>query len=260
MKNTAILVVSCDHYADLWPPFFRCFWKYWPDCPFPVYLGRGTAEFNDPRVRHVYAGKDVSYSDNLLAMLERIPEEWVIFWVEDRIISARVDTNRVQQLVADAQRRSAAYLKLIPEHPLAYGEKAGMLGPVPKGTSYRVSMTIALWQKRSLRALLRRGETAWEIERKGSGRSNAQDAAYLALTPSQRRSPPIAHVHIIAKGKLLRDSRVFLAREGLAESLARRDIETWGNFLYSRLYHIYFRIVRPIQWWLLAARNYTGRR
>ena len=35
----SVLVPSCDAYADLWIPFFALFWRYWSDCPFPVYLG-----------------------------------------------------------------------------------------------------------------------------------------------------------------------------------------------------------------------------
>jgi len=34
----AVLVVSCDKYADLWPPFFQLFLRFWPECPFSVYL------------------------------------------------------------------------------------------------------------------------------------------------------------------------------------------------------------------------------
>lgn len=37
--DVAVVVASCDAYADLWEPFFRLFRRYWPDCPYPVYLG-----------------------------------------------------------------------------------------------------------------------------------------------------------------------------------------------------------------------------
>jgi hypothetical protein len=36
--NLAVIVVSCDLYSDVWKPFFTLFFKYWNDCPFPVYL------------------------------------------------------------------------------------------------------------------------------------------------------------------------------------------------------------------------------
>ena len=39
IKNKfAILIVSCDKYSDLWDPFFKLFFKFWPDCPFNIYL------------------------------------------------------------------------------------------------------------------------------------------------------------------------------------------------------------------------------
>ena len=38
MQDMCILVVSCDKYADCWTPFSDCMRKFWPDCPYPVYL------------------------------------------------------------------------------------------------------------------------------------------------------------------------------------------------------------------------------
>ena len=37
-SDSAILILSCDKFSDLWKPFFDLFWKYWPDCPYNVYL------------------------------------------------------------------------------------------------------------------------------------------------------------------------------------------------------------------------------
>ncbi len=37
-SELAILVCSCDKYADVWEPFFKLFFKFWPDCPYPIYL------------------------------------------------------------------------------------------------------------------------------------------------------------------------------------------------------------------------------
>ena len=38
MQDMCILVVSCDKYADCWTPFSDCMRKFWPYCPYPVYL------------------------------------------------------------------------------------------------------------------------------------------------------------------------------------------------------------------------------
>jgi hypothetical protein len=42
-KACVVLVLSCDHYRDLWPAVTMLFNRYWPDCPWPKYLASDTA-------------------------------------------------------------------------------------------------------------------------------------------------------------------------------------------------------------------------
>ena len=49
----SVLVISCDRYADLWRPFFELFWRHWPDCQGPVYLGSNFTDYSDPRVQTI---------------------------------------------------------------------------------------------------------------------------------------------------------------------------------------------------------------
>lgn len=245
--DVSILVVSCDRYASLWSPFFRTFFKYWPDCPYPVFLGCGELQAPDPRVTTLATGEDIDYSTNLLAMLRRIPSEWVIFWVEDRMVSSRVDTAKVAELVAAAQELGAAYLKLIPEHPLAYGERGRDWGPVPPGTVYRISMTVCLWRKNALVRILRPGENAWQIEKLGSGRSAGLAEPFLALSPALRRRPPIPHEHVVIKGRLFRRVLCFLRREQLEELRQAWPLQSWRNASYVVLYDLASAVLRPWQ-------------
>jgi hypothetical protein len=72
LPDASILVVSCDGYQDLWKPFFSCFLKYWPDCPFPVYLGSNNLTYPDCRVRSLAIEIYIDYSSNLIKMLHNI--------------------------------------------------------------------------------------------------------------------------------------------------------------------------------------------
>jgi hypothetical protein len=248
----AIVVVSCDRYSSLWRPFFSTFFKYWPDCPYPVYLGTGFGSFEHPKVSCIQVGQDIDYSSNLLSILSRIPAKWIIFWVEDRVISSAVSTETVRALVSDAQAQGAAYLKLIPEHPLAYSEAELPFGVIPRGTSYRVSMTVCLWQKQVLESLLVRGETAWEIEKRGSTRSNQRKELFLGLNPKLKQCPPIPHEHLVIKGRVFRRVQSFLRREGLESDLMSWPLQTWKNRLYVWAYESVTAILRPYQAWRLS--------
>jgi hypothetical protein len=237
MEDVAVLIVSCDRFEDLWRPFFTCFFKYWPDCPYPVYLGSNFAQYKHDRVRPILVGEDLDYSSNLLSMVHAIDQEWIVTWIEDRALSAKVDTRRIEGLINWAQTQGAGCLKLIANHPFApFADGSGEVGEVTRRTPYRMSVTVALWHKPTLLALLRRGESAWDLERNGSERSNRLDAKFLTLTISQRRNPPISDVHLIIKGHLLRDARKFLSLEGLHDCLRHRPLQTVGSYWYVKTY------------------------
>lgn len=246
-QEIAVLVVSCDRYSDLWAPFFKCFFKYWSDCPFQVYLGTNHKVLEDRRITTIAIGDDRSYSENLRAMLQQVREQWVIFWVDDRFISGPVDTARVMNLVRRAQEAGAASLKLIPEHPFGYPASISGINSVPKGTFYRVSLTVTLWQAVCLNTLLPPGESAWQLEKKGMHRSNALVEPFYALTRSNQRHPPIPHAHILIKGRLIRASLRFLKEEDLLGAFHSRELQTFTSQVYTVLFHGILRVVAPIR-------------
>ena len=254
-EDPAILVVSFDAYQDLWPVFFQAFFKYWPDCPYRVYLGANTATYADPRVTPVLIGADRDYSSNLLAMLAQVPNAWVITWIEDRPPCAPVDTPRLVQAIQLAQQRQAAYLKLIPLYPLALVPAQAVIGEIPRGWRYRVSLTVALWQQAALRQLLQPGETAWDIERRGSGRSVDLPSDFYTLPFVTRHAPPLRDQHLVLKGQVMRAALPWLRREGLWPLLARRPVQSWGAYLYNRIYYLLFDLYYEALWLLTQWRG-----
>ena len=243
----AILVVSFDAYQDLWPVFFQLFFKYWPDCPYPVYLGANRATYTHPRVTPVLIGADQDYSTNLQAMLAQVPQAWVITWIEDRPPCAPVDTARVAQAIAQAQQRQAAYLKLISIYPLAL-TPAGEIGEIPAGNRYRVSLTVALWRAAALQQLLHPGESAWDIERRGSQRAGEVAGGFYGLSFATRWQPPIPQRHLVLKGRLMRAALPFLKREGLRASLAQRPVQSLGAWLYDWAYYRAYDALYLLRW------------
>ena len=76
--STALLVVSCDSYRDMWGPFFTLLFRYWDDCPFPVFLGSNFEPYPDRRVVALTIGEDRDWSSNLLQMLSAIPLDGIL--------------------------------------------------------------------------------------------------------------------------------------------------------------------------------------
>jgi hypothetical protein len=179
---TALLVVSCDAYQDLWEPFFTLLFRYWADCPFRIYLGSNYATYPDPRVTALAIGEDRDWSSNLLQMLEMIPAGGVLLLQEDFLIDRPVQTERVTQLIDYATARQAACLRLMPiPGPDVFCADNFEVGEIGKGSAYRVSLQAAWWKKEALAAVARAGESPWQFEHQGSHRSDSLSAPFLSL-------------------------------------------------------------------------------
>lgn len=236
-KNVSLLVVSCDAYKDLWKPYFKSLFKYWPDCPYPVYLGSNKSEYSDSRVNGILIGQDKDYSSNLIAMLHRVESPWVILWIEDLLISRRIDTEYISKLVNNAQENNVGYLKLATSTPWVFTKnKEQLMGAIPKGVKYRSGIGLALWNKETLLNLLVPGESAWEIERNGSHRSNSFVEPFYALTPNVRSNPPITVINSVIKGKWNPDVLTFLKKEGLDDHIPNRKNQPLWSYLYGKAY------------------------
>lgn len=233
-NDVTILVVSWDGYRDVWEPFFHCFFKYWPDCPYPVLLGSNTLTYSDTRVSPVFVGTDQDYSTNLLRMLCYVDTEWIILWIDDVLLSAQVNTNRIHNLITLAQRKMAGHVRLniAPFYivPLfARDSRDREFSEMPKGAPYRVSIGLSLWRRSVLVKLLKPGETAWDIERRGTQRTYDLEEKFYCLSKYSSDVPPFPFVHGIYRGKWLRSAASFLRQEGLQDYLKTRGVQTWWS-------------------------------
>jgi len=244
-NDVALLVVSCDAYKDLWNPYFHSLFKYWPDCPYPIYLGSNENEFSDSRVKSILIGPDKDYSSNLLAMLDHIESPWVIIWIEDLFLSETVNTAYISKLVSSAQREKVGYLKLTTNTPMSFiDNKTQMIGPIPIGVKYRLGIGLGLWNKETLIKLLIPGENAWQIERNGSHRSNSFKEPFYALSTNARSNPNLIVINSVIKGKWNLDVLPFLKKEGFGYCLPNRQKISLLSYLYGRIYKLRLKIFR----------------
>lgn len=177
MKKCAVLVVSCDNYADVWQPFFGLFRQFWGNCPYPIYLLANSLQPHYPSVNIINVGQDRSWSDNLIQALHQLEEEYVFLFLEDLLLSGMVNTENVDRLFRWAIENDVNYVRLNPstKPDKRYNE---LVGVVSKGTIYRASVVACLWKKSVLLDLLKPGENAWEFEEYGSIRSDVYDGFY----------------------------------------------------------------------------------
>lgn len=243
MDNIAVLIVSCDKYSDLWEPFFRLFRRYWPTCPYKVYLLSNTLSGDIPGVNSILMGEDTSWSDNLRLGLDHIPEEYVFLLLDDLFLIGKVDEKEVVRLFKWVVDSKVNYLRMnpYPRPDKAFNESVGV---VSKGTIYRTSTVLSIWKKQVLKSLLVPGESAWDFEINGSIRSDSLDGFYSTeeiLFP---------HINGVIKGKWDRKALKLISRIGVELNTQKRCV--MGR---KESFFLYFRRKRTFLLHLLPSRH-----
>lgn len=199
MSNVAILIPSCDKYSDLWKPFFDIFWRRWPDCPYPVYLGSNSQTYPDDRVKNLSIGEDESWAVGVTRMLDEIPATHIILILEDFFLVDDVDTGEVERVVKIAMDNQVACLRLRanegPTHALA-GHPG--IGRFAVGEPYRVSAQAAVWDVSQMRKLLLPEFSAWDFEHTGSYLSD-----HMGLKLWGVFGAVVNYRHVVEKGRWL---------------------------------------------------------
>ena len=243
--KAAILVTSCDKYQDLWEPFFTLFFRYWPDCPYPVYLGTNHLMHDNPRVKTIAVGDDTDWSSGFRGMLEEIPHPYVIVLIEDYLLTKYVDTVRIDRLITYMEEKGAGCLRLFPGsgHDLPYLDNPEV-GEISKGADYRLSLQAAIWNKQTLLELLREGESAWELELNGTKRTNNLDVPFLCVTGD---SPIPYFCTGVVKGKWVREAVELCEKEGIKVDLTVRSVQTpVDRFLRSEIISKLIGVIRNL--------------
>ncbi len=243
-SELAVLVLSCDRYADLWPPFFALFKKYWPDCPYPVYLGANTRAYADGKVTSLGTGADENWSDSARAIVSQIPEPYVLILLEDFLLTQPVDSGLMAQCLGWMKELDAGYMRLKP-YPPPDRRIAGipLVGEIETGAPYRVSLMAAIWEKDTFLQALKSGESAWQMELLGSARSGQLKKRFFCTW-----RPVIHYLGGVTFGKWLPAAVKFCRKEGIALDLAARGQMSTAQILTRNLRKLTGGVAAAIPW------------
>lgn len=169
-SRTAVLVMSCKRFKQVWHPFFVLFHKFWPHCPYEVFLATDSDSY--PGVKMLSTGEpDPGWGTICLNALRNINAERIIMFQEDFLIRNAVDNYRVRKLVRHAFDYNIGCLRLGPcPGPTAPWHATEALGLIGKTDEYRVSLQLAIWKKSVLMSLVRDGDSPWLVEVRGPER------------------------------------------------------------------------------------------
>lgn len=214
--DCALLVLSCDAYADLWPPFFTLLRRNWPDCPFPIYLGTGEASQAPAGVIVLRSDGGKDWSRCLLNYLDALPQSHVLLMLDDFFLRDLVLNEEILYCLRFAQIRKAIQLRLIPRpKPTDRLTNEKNIGISTPGSPYRLSTQAAIWDRRELRALLRENESIWEFEHNGNLRATEQGGGFYSVwRPVLPYAGWFAH-HVVEKGRWLPHEKWIFLRQNV---------------------------------------------
>lgn len=238
----AILILSCDKYADLWEPFFYLFWKNWQDCPYPVYLGSNTIAYKkDKRVKTVLSGKDTDWSTSFKKILAQISEKYIFVWMEDAFITSKMETERFEETFNFLKTSGAIHIYHRPNLRPDRWINEGKYGVHEKGMPYRVSV-VGFWQKDYLGKLLTDGENSWNFEIMGSYRSSYTDGFYCL------NKQLFEFIHLVEKGRWIPAGIDYCKQNNVPVDISARPKIMAEKRTVSILQAAYFNRLLSIDW------------
>lgn len=230
--RVAVFICSSDNRRDVLDRILPCVAKFWPNCPYPIYVGLNSYDRSLPIGTPILAPASQWHRECSL-QLAQLAEDYLILVLDDFLIGAPVDQARLADLVEKAVTLNLAYLRLVPLGRSLPARLTGRRPPELKPGIERIrahrpfysGLQIAIWRRKHLLSMLQQPQSIWEFEHQC-----IPDSTHCAI----RNRPPIVYRHLVERGRWLPDARSLLQRAGLATELGERPI--WPKSKYAALF------------------------
>lgn len=212
MVDYSILVLSCDKYEPCWKPFFTLLDKYWEGHP-KTYL---VTESKKCKYCDTINVDSNIWSVRFREALKTIDSEYVLVMLEDFFIRDYVDTDRIGEI--EFKDGVICYnFEIDYRDPLIHGEKWDIQR---NNQVYLNSCQPTLWKKDLLLERLRENKNPQEWE------TIVVNSPYIHYINNKDFIIDIGYRHQdlsigwgITRGKLARECKEFLEKEGLLNEI-----------------------------------------
>lgn len=220
----AIVILTCDHYSDLWKPFFQLFDKHWKNSPYKVYLASNEKKVEHVSINTLLSGADKDWSSSVKGSINQLDEEYVLLLLDDVFFTEDVDFEALESLLQTFIKLNMNYLKM-KNSPKPDIKVDSILGGISAGSLYRTAIYPSMWKKSTLLELLKDGESAWEFELKGAVRSNEYDGFYSL------HENFFSEIHGVIKGKWTKNAYKKLSELNMDIDIEKRGVMSFNDDL-----------------------------
>lgn len=247
-SDFALLILSCDKYSDAWDPFFSLFRKFWPECPYKVYLATNELKPEYSGVQIIASGAPKNWSDDTLAVLQQIPEKYVIVLLEDYFLNNKPDILWLQKCLSIMHSENAAFLRLASfrkDHFDMYAfdviQQHPDFGVTRKSAPFLINLQAGIWNREKLISYIKPGESPWDFETKGSKRCAHTNDVFLGITKTSSKdiiSSPIPYLcTAITKGVWMREAIELCKELDVKIDTRNRPVESSSAYLKRKVIH-----------------------
>ena len=231
MNDLAILSCSCDKYSDIWVPMFDMFYKYWGDCPYPVYLMTNQKEFSHDRVKTITTGEDKTWSIAFRQALNTIDAEYVLIIMEDYLLQHPVNSNDFESAISYMKKEKIDCLRTYPcpEPNEYYGMMNNLkIGTVSKKAMYRISLQAAIWRKEYIMSIIDDKDSAWQFEHMGSKRSQSDGSKIVSVYKDNQKLIFDYYCTGVIQGYWIKEAVELCQQNNVLIDLEKRPLEPFS--------------------------------
>ena len=158
--------------------------KLWPEHPEIVVISWAPHKFK-VKVPVVFLPRDENFGSNMMTFLtQSYREKYFVNWLDDYILRHPVDHKLFQAAVQLVRRADVGCVRLRKrftpqEGPFFEGDERFRV--LQRQQRYLFSQQVSVWQTATYQRLLKRGETAWQTELRGSVRAKRLGQTLLGV-------------------------------------------------------------------------------
>lgn len=178
MKDLSIVISSCNKYHYLWDIQLQLFNKFWPQCPYEIYVISESSELpqmdTNLKLNNYNTNKQPTgpsdWSPALRDALSKIDSKYILYLQEDYIFTDFVDESRFEALLQYAMENELNYIRFYTGPPgngnVVQIQEDVRIREILPGSRWRNNLMLALWKKETLTSMLKQHPaiTPWQFE------------------------------------------------------------------------------------------------
>jgi hypothetical protein len=245
-NDVTLMVLTCDKNEDIWSTFFSMLKRNWPEFDGEIFINTERKQYQDSlynvRRSQQQFSEYTPWSLRLKTCLKEVNTKYVIFLLEDFILSENVDDKEVLRTLSIMEKDNSIacfnYMETYKDAEDSLGESYGNYYLKSQKAEFRINLQAALWRKDFLLKFIRNHENPWQFETWGNLRARRYGDKIFHIKKGAKRVFSYPEGGILADGRWRNDSSVeFLKKIGAEIDISIRDIYYDGDIRKTEIVH-----------------------